>query len=106
MINAQLKKGALELCVLSLLMRQNRYGYELAEQLSQSLQISDGAVYPVLRKLAADGSVTTYLQESSGGPPRKYYALTPQGKETQGGLLAEWRELVRHVDAITGGDLA
>jgi len=103
-MNIQFKKGVLELCVLSMLTQENRYGYELADQLSESIQISDGTVYPILRKLAADGFVTTYLQESSGGPPRKYYALTPLGQETQAKLLNEWREFVHHVDRITGGD--
>ena len=103
-MNIQFKKGVLELCVLSMLTRENRYGYELADQLSESIQISDGTVYPILRKLAADGYVTTYLQESSGGPPRKYYALTPLGQETQNKLLTEWQEFVQHVEGITGGD--
>lgn len=104
MINAQLKKGVLELCVLSLLSEHDRYGYELAEQLSQTMHVSDGAVYPILRRLAAEENVTTYLQTSSVGPQRKYYALTPQGIETQKNLLAEWQELVRQVNAITAGD--
>ncbi len=104
MINAQLKKGVLELCVLSLLAEQNRYGYELAEELARTLQVSSSAVYPILRRLAADENVTTYLQASTVGPQRKYYALTPQGIETQRSLLEEWQELVCQVDAITGGD--
>ena len=62
-MNIQFKKGVLELCVLSMLLKQDRYGYELAHALSSSIQISDGTVYPILRKLAADGFVTTYLQE-------------------------------------------
>jgi len=103
-MNIQFKKGVLELCVLSMLTRENRYGYELADKLSESIQISDGTVYPILRKLAADGFVTTYLQESSGGPPRKYYALTPLGQETQNKLLTEWQEFIHHVEGITGGD--
>lgn len=103
-MNIQFKKGALELCVLSMLTSKNRYGYELADQLSASIQISDGTVYPILRKLAVDGYVTTYLQESSGGPPRKYYALTPLGQATQSKLLTEWQEFIQHVEEITGGD--
>jgi PadR family transcriptional regulator PadR len=103
-MNIQFKKGVLELCVLSMLTSANRYGYELADQLSASVQISDGTVYPILRKLAADGYVTTYLQESTGGPPRKYYSLTTLGQETQRKLLSEWQDFVQHVEKITRGD--
>jgi len=80
-MNSQYKKGVLELCVLSLLHGRDCYGYEIAEYLSGHIQIADGTVYPLLRKLKADGLLTTYLQEESGGPPRKYYALTELGRD-------------------------
>lgn len=79
-MNAQYKKGVLELCLLSLLRKRDRYGYEIAEELSQKIDIADGTIYPLLRKLKTDGLLTTYLQEESGGPPRKYYVLTDAGK--------------------------
>ncbi len=66
----------LELCVLSLLSSKDQYGYDVSETLSAQIDISDGTVYPILRKLKAEGLVTTYLSEASGGPPRKYYTLT------------------------------
>ena len=78
----QYKKGVLELCVLALLKKRDCYGYEISESLSRQIDIADGTVYPILRKLKADGLLTTYLQEESGGPPRKYYSLTELGKET------------------------
>lgn len=81
-MNSQYKKGVLELCVLSMLRHRDRYGYEVSEQLARVVDIADGTVYPILRKLKADGMVTTYLQEESGGPPRKYYRLTELGRET------------------------
>lgn len=80
-MNPQYKKGVLGLCVLSLLRKQDRYGYEISDYLSQHIDIADGTVYPLLRKLKADGLVTTYLQEESGGPPRKYYKLTQLGED-------------------------
>ena len=80
-MNIQYKKGVLELCVLSLLYQKDRYGYEVSEHLSRTIDIADGTVYPILRKLKSDGLVTTYLSEESGGPPRKYYSLTELGKE-------------------------
>ena len=102
-MNIQFKKGVLELCVLSMLAKQDQYGYELASTLSEMIQIADGTIYPILRKLAADGQVTTYLQESSGGPPRKYYAITQTGRQTQQALQVEWMEFAQHVSKITGG---
>ena len=81
-MSTQYKKGVLELCVMALLQKQDRYGYEISEALSQKIDIADGTVYPILRKLKADGLLTTYLQEESGGPPRKYYSLTALGRET------------------------
>lgn len=80
-MNIQYKKGVLELCVLSLLEKRDWYGYEISEYLSQRIDIADGTVYPILRKLKSDGLVTTYLIEASGGPPRKYYSLTQTGRE-------------------------
>ena len=68
-MNAQYKKGALELCVLSLLHKRDCCGYEISEFLSERVDISDGTVYPILRKLKGDGLLSTYLQEESGGPP-------------------------------------
>ncbi|MDR3050394.1 MAG: PadR family transcriptional regulator [Oscillospiraceae bacterium] len=81
-MNAQYKKGVLDLCVLSLLHQGDRYGYEVSEYLANRIDIADGTVYPLLRKLKGDGLVSTYLSEESGGPPRKYYALTQLGRDT------------------------
>ena len=89
-MNTQYKKGVLELCVLSLLHKRDCYGYEISDFLSQHIDIADGTVYPILRKLKSDGLLTTYLQEASGGPPRKYYALTALGRETYAHDRAEY----------------
>ena len=75
-MNVQFKKGVLELCVLALLDKQDRYGYELVQLISEQIQISEGTIYPLLRKLTQEEYFTTYLQESTEGPPRKYYQLT------------------------------
>ena len=67
---------------MALLKKRDCYGYEIAESLSEKIDIADGTVYPILRKLKTDGLLSTYLQEESGGPPRKYYSLTELGKKT------------------------
>ena len=99
-MNPQYKKGVLGLCVLSLLRKQGRYGYEISDYLSQHIDIADGTVYPLLRKLKADGLLTTYLQEESGGPPRKYYKLTQLGEDVYHMDRAEYlrfAEIVREL---------
>ena len=90
-MNVQFKKGVLELCVLVLLDKQDRYGYELVQKISDQISISEGAVYPLLRRLTKSGYFDTYLQESSEGPPRKYYRLTDNGRRYLHALLKEWR---------------
>src|SRR5699024_3885055 len=66
-VNIQFKKGVLEICVLALLDKQDRYGYELVQKISDQISISEGSVYPLLRRLTKEGYFTTYLQESSEG---------------------------------------
>ena len=99
-MNAQYKKGVLELCVLSLLKKRDRYGYEISEYLAGHIPISDGTVYPILRKLRTDGLLTTYLQEESGGPPRKYYKLTALGHETYEADRSEYLKFAQTVQNL------
>ncbi len=99
-MNPQYKKGVLELCVLSMLKSRDRYGYEISEQLSAKIDIADGTVYPILRKLKSDGLVTTYLSEDSGGPARKYYSLTELGRSSYDADRAEYLEFAKTVEMI------
>lgn len=103
-LNSQYKKGVLELCVLSLLQTQDRYGYEILEFLSAHIDIADGTVYPLLRKLKSDGLVTTYLQEESGGPPRKYYKLTQLGLKHYLEDRAEYLRFAHTVEKLLEGN--
>jgi PadR family transcriptional regulator, regulatory protein PadR len=99
-MNTQLKKGILELCVLAVLDKKDCYGYELVNEISKNIEISEGTIYPILRRLNQEGYFTTYLQESQEGPPRKYYKLTDLGKSIKEDLLKEWTELVKGVNNI------
>ena len=99
-MNIQLKKGALELCVLLMLDKKNYYGYELISNISKNIAISEGTIYPLLKRLKDDGYVTTYLEESNIGPARKYYKITELGKETKIELLKEWNKIVKSVNII------
>lgn len=103
-MNAQFKKGILELCVLSLIQRRDCYGYELVEAISQKFAISEGTIYPILRRLTDEGYFETYLRESSSGPPRKYYRITARGREAQDQLLKEWNEFDQQVKSLLNGE--
>jgi PadR family transcriptional regulator PadR len=104
MLNIQLKKGVLELCVLSLLKSHDKYGYELINEISKNIEISEGTIYPLLKRLKTEGFVETYLEESSEGPPRKYYRLTEKGEQARLVYLNEWNEFLRGVNSLIGGN--
>jgi len=99
-INVQFKKGVLELCVLVLIHRKERYGFELVQQVSNYVQVAEGALYPLLRRLVTEGRCTTYLQESTEGPPRKYYKLTNDGEQYMNEMLKEWNQFVSDVSSL------
>lgn len=99
-MNTQFKKGALELCVLSQLVKGDKYGYELTEKISGEMSIAGGTLYPILRKLKADDCVTTYLVESESGPARKYYKLTEKGRQYQQDVKREWNEFTKAVNRL------
>lgn len=103
-MNIQYKKGVIELCILSILSKKDMYGYELSEYISQKIDIADGTVYPILRKLKADGFVKTYLSEESRGPPRKYYSITQTGLNEFQEDSAEWLKFAETVNKIIKGD--
>jgi PadR family transcriptional regulator PadR len=99
-MNPQFKKGVLDLCVLAALKRRDAYGYELADKISKSIEIAEGTLYPLLRKLKEDGLCETYLSDESGGPPRKYYRLTEAGKRAEAQLRREWLSFVHQVNDV------
>lgn len=101
-IEIQLKKGALELCVLALLSRQDSYAYEIASRLSDAIGMGEGTIYPLMRRLQADGLVETYLVESPAGPSRKYYRLTTNGKASFAAQKASWASFSGAVADILG----
>ena len=102
-IQVQLKKGVLELCVLALLSRQDSYAYEIAARLAEGIDMGEGTIYPLMRRLQSDGLVETYLVESPAGPPRKYYRLSEAGKKSFESQSAAWRSFSGAVETILGG---
>ena len=103
-IETQMKKGVLGLCVLALLAHGDSYAYQIASTLADAVDMGEGTIYPLMRRLQADGLVSTYLEESPSGPPRKYYSITQTGRERFAAQAAEWRAFTAAVDSlVTGG---
>lgn len=99
-MSAQFKKGVLELCVLVSLDKHDLYGYELIKRITNKIEISEGSVYPVLRRILKQGYCTAYLRESTEGPSRKYYHLTKEGKDYLQELKEEYEKFTQGVDLL------
>ena len=97
---SQLKRGVLELCILQVLEQDASYGYQIVTTLGElgPLAAGENTVYPLLRRLKADGFLETFSQESPAGPPRQYYRLTPNGQRRLASLSEEWRAMVDAVN--------
>ena len=93
-MNAQFKKGVLELIVLESVRVRDRYGYELVEEVSKVVDVNEGTL---LKRLTNERYFETYLRESTEGPPRKYYHLTAAGVLYRDSLEAEWNQLTERV---------
>ena len=99
-MNIQLKKGVMEIVVLSMLQRKDFYGYELVTEISKYIEMSEGTIYPLLNRFKKDGLVETYLAESHSGPPIKYYRITTDGKVEYQESVREWIEFTKAVQKL------
>jgi len=97
----QLRKGILELAIMSALYRDTHYGYSLVREMTAAgvFNLKEGTIYPILSRLAKEGLVETEWVESRQGPPRKYYALTGAGRTMCEALMLEFRRLIKVVEA-------
>jgi PadR family transcriptional regulator, regulatory protein PadR len=101
---SQLRRGALAFCVLAVLRDGERYGFELVRLLGETdgLLTSEGTIYPLLARLRRQGLVETTWQESTSGPPRRYYRLTRAGRRTLTESVEEWIHFRDGVDHLLG----
>jgi len=99
-MDTQFKKGVLDICVLSTLKKKDHYGYELVHKISKDIAITEGTLYPILRRLKNEGYLQTYLKESNEGPSRKYYSLTKKGEYRAKELKAEWKDFEKKINNI------
>ncbi len=91
---AQMRKGVLEMCILSLLSTEEMYTSDIIEKLQISkLVVVEGTLYPLLTRLKNAGLLEYYWQESNSGPPRKYFRITPEGNIFLEELKESWQEI-------------
>ncbi len=96
---AQMRKGVLELCILSILSNGDAYPTEIIDKLKETkLVVVEGTLYPLLTRLKNMGLLTYRWEESTSGPPRKYYRLTEIGEQFLKELQVSWIELVDAVN--------
>ncbi|MCT4613671.1 MAG: PadR family transcriptional regulator [Marinifilaceae bacterium] len=98
---AQMRKGILEYCILSILSRKDAYASDIINKLKEGKMIVvEGTLYPLLTRLKNAGLLTYRWEESSQGPPRKYYSISEEGSEFLNDLDQSWNELVEAVNSI------
>ena len=101
-MDAQLRRGLLEICVLSVLSRGDSYGYRIIRDLSVCVDISESTLYPILKRLEGDGCLTVYSVEHSSRL-RKMYRLTEAGDKRIEDFLESWKQLSAIYDYIREG---
>lgn len=97
-MNTQFKKGVLELIVLLAVNKKDMYGYELVMEVSKVVDVNDGTIYPLLKRLTNEKYFETYLVDSTEGPARKYYKITVLGKERLEELRDNWKVFANSVN--------
>lgn len=97
-MNTQFKKGVLELIVLDAVNRKDMYGYELVLEVSKVVDVNDGTIYPLLKRLTNERYFDTYLVDSKEGPARKYYQMTPLGSKRLKELKTSWQSFADSVN--------
>ena len=98
----QMRRGLLPYCVLAMLGEKERYGFELVQSLSaiDGMVTGEGTIYPLLGRLRRQGLVETTWQESTSGPPRRYYRLSAGGRQALAEFTGSWRRLRDSVDGL------
>lgn len=102
MLDAQMRRGLLEQCVLSALCRGDSYGYQIIKDLAPHVEISESTLYPILRRLEADNKVSEY-SIAHNGRLRKFYKITPIGRNHVKEFLADWGKIQDMYEFIKGG---
>ena len=97
-MNTQFKKGVLEMVVLQSISKQDKYGYQLTGEVGKMMDVNEGTIYPLLKRLVNDGYCQTYLEQSAEGPARKYYRITPTGRTYLKVITEAWMDFSKRVN--------
>lgn len=100
-MDIQLKKGFLEFCVLASLKNKDSYGYQIIKDVQECIDITESTLYPILKRLEANGYVTTYAVEHNSRL-RKYYHITDEGVEHIQTFLNDWNQIEKIYDFVKG----
>ncbi|MCQ2180592.1 MAG: PadR family transcriptional regulator [Bacteroidales bacterium] len=97
----QMRRGVLEYCILLVLQKGDEYPSSIIQKLKDAdLIVVEGTLYPLLVRLKNQGFLSYRWEESTQGPPRKYYSITPSGRVQLQELDASWKELTQSIDAL------
>lgn len=96
-MDANFKKGIVELCVMKVISRERMYGYQVLDKLASALDVNENTIYPILRRLTEQGIFTTIIEPQVSAPPRKYFLLSEVGKSRLEELENEWRQFLAQV---------
>ncbi len=100
-MDAQLKKGVLEMCILYVVSQKEMYGYDIMLMMHEYFpDVNESTFYAILRRLHKEGAADTYMGAESNGPPRKYYKITEAGIQALRLSIQEWRELNRSIEEL------
>ena len=102
MIDPQLKRGLLEICVLAVLNRSDSYGYKIVQDLQGHVSISESTLYPILRRLEASGALTEY-SVAHNGRLRKFYRISAVGRSQISDFIQNWGEVEKMYEFIKEG---
>ncbi len=98
---SQMRKGILEFCILLVISKEKAYASDIIGALREAdLLVVEGTLYPLLSRLRTEGMLEYEWKESKAGPPRKYYFLTPKGKESLASAKRSWNKLYESVNAL------
>jgi PadR family transcriptional regulator PadR len=99
---SQVRKGTLELCILGLIKAKEIYAFELIQELEKvdGLVLTEGTIYPLLKRLQSDNLISSFWVESDSGPPRKYYKITERGDELFNRMKQEWFQFTGFINNI------
>ena len=100
-VRSQMRKGVLEYCILCILSKKEAYASSIIEDLkSANMIVVEGTLYPLLIRQKNQGLLTYRWEESTQGPPRKYYCITERGRAQLAEMDAAWQEMVESIDAL------